>query len=185
MTSGNSGLLFIVGPSGVGKTTVGRALARRLGVDFIDTDQEIESRCGCPIALIFEIEGEAGFRVRETQVLRELAQRHDGVCSTGGGIVLAEENRRILKDSGTVIYLHAPPAVLHARTRGDKARPLLQTADPLAAAHAMYSARDPLYREIASVVIDASVSGAGATADQIVVRLTAGDFESGLRSGPE
>ncbi|CAN5248862.1 shikimate kinase [soil metagenome] len=173
MAGYTGGLLFLVGPSGVGKTTVGRALARRLDVDFVDCDHEIESRCGCSVSLIFEIEGEAGFRSRETQVLRDMASRSSGVCSTGGGVVLAAENRDVLRAHGTVVYLHAPPAVLHGRTRGDKSRPLLQTADPQAAIQAMYSSRDPLYREVADLVIDASAPGAAAAADEIVRRLVA------------
>ncbi|CAN5248278.1 shikimate kinase [soil metagenome] len=171
MTDYSGGLLFLVGPSGVGKTTVGRALARRLAVDFFDSDHEIEARCGCAISLIFEVEGESGFRVRETQVLRELCLRSSGICSTGGGIVLAEQNRQLMRAHGTVVYLHAPPAVLHARTRGDKTRPLLQTVDPRAAIEAMYAKRDALYRDVADLVVEASTPGAALAADEIVRRL--------------
>ncbi len=173
MNGSPDGPLYLVGPSGVGKTTVGRALARRLGLDFVDSDHEIERRCGCSISLIFEVEGEPAFRQRETQMLRELAQRQGLVCSTGGGIVLAEENRALLKSAGRVVYLHAPPPVLHQRTRGDKSRPLLRTADPAAAILAMYERRDPLYREVAQLVVDASSPGAAATADEIARRLEA------------
>ena len=123
--------IFLVGMMGAGKTTVGRLLARRLKLRFVDSDQEIESRCGVKIPLIFEIEGEEGFRLRETQVLAELTALEGIVLGTGGGAVLAEENRKRLCGGGTVVYLRAKPEDLYERVRHDRNRPLLATADPL------------------------------------------------------
>lgn len=146
--------LFLVGMMGAGKTTAGRLLARRLGRHFIDTDHEIEARCGVGIPLIFEIEGEAGFRTREARALEELTARDDIVLATGGGAVLRAENRRRLAARGTVIYLHALPEALYRRVRSDRNRPLLATDDPLARLTELYAERDPLYREIADVVVE-------------------------------
>lgn len=139
---------------GAGKTTVGRQLAKRLQRRFLDSDQEIEARTGVRIPVIFEIEGEAGFRRRETQVLAELSQEHDLVLATGGGAVLAPENRGFLRDTGIVVYLHAPPEVLFDRTRHDRNRPLLQVEDPLGKLQELYRQRDPIYREVAHLVLD-------------------------------
>jgi len=115
---------------GAGKTTVGRLLARRLKRRFHDTDEEIERRCGVRIPVIFDIEGEAGFRARESQMIEELCALDNAVIATGGGAVLAESNRRAIAGSGVVIYLHARPPQLWQRVRHDRNRPLLATADP-------------------------------------------------------
>lgn len=139
---------------GAGKTTVGRALAKRLGWQFVDTDHEIVARTGVSIPTIFEIEGEEGFRRRESQALTELAELNHVVLATGGGIVLAKENRECLRDSGIVVYLDVAPRQLYERTRHDKNRPLLQVEDPLARLEELYAQREPLYREIADIVID-------------------------------
>jgi len=139
---------------GAGKTTVGRQLATELGKTFHDTDHEIERRTGVKIALIFEIEGEAGFRAREAQVVDELTRLSDVVLATGGGAVLNAENRAHLAQRGVVVYLHGQPKDLWTRTRHDKSRPLLQDADPLQKLHSLYQQRDPLYREIADIVVD-------------------------------
>lgn len=125
---------------GAGKTTVGRQLAKRLHRRFVDSDHEIETRTGVRIPLIFDIEGEAGFRRRESQVLAELVEEPNLVMATGGGAVLAEENRRRLHDNGVVIYLCASPDVLYQRTRHDRNRPLLQVPDPLARLAALNNA---------------------------------------------
>ena len=144
---------------GAGKTTVGRHLAKRFSRRFVDADQEIEARTGVRIPTIFEIEGEAGFRKREAQVIAELAAEGDLVLATGGGAVLDPANRGVLAASGLVIYLNAPPAMLFERTRHDRNRPLLRVADPLAKLEELYVVRDPLYREIADVVVDAVAGG--------------------------
>lgn len=149
-----AGNLYLVGMMGAGKTTVGRLLARRLKLRFVDSDHEIEHRCGVKVPLIFDIEGEAGFRARETQTLAELTCAEGIVLATGGGTVLAEENRRRLAAGGTVIYLRATPEDLYERVRQDRNRPLLATADPLARLRELYLQRDPLYHEVADVVVD-------------------------------
>ena len=150
----NTDNVFLVGLMGAGKTTVGKSLAAELAKTFHDTDHEIERRTGVKISLIFEIEGEAGFRTREAQVLDQLTQRSNVVLATGGGAVLDPDNRRRLADRGVVIYLHGQPKDLWYRTRHDKSRPLLQGADPLERLISLYQQRDPLYREIADIVVD-------------------------------
>src|SRR5690554_2872722 len=122
--------IFLVGPMGAGKSTVGRFLAERLGYEFIDSDHEIEARTGVTIPMIFDIEGEAGFRQREMTVIDELTQRPNIVLATGGGVVLAEDNRRALRSRGFVIYLRSSVESLVQRTKNDRNRPLLQTDDP-------------------------------------------------------
>jgi shikimate kinase len=139
---------------GAGKTTVGRQLAAELAKTFHDTDQEIERRTGVKISLIFEIEGEAGFRAREAQVLDQLTQLSGVVVATGGGAVLDPANREHLAHRGLVVYLHGQPRDLWQRTRYDKSRPLLQNTDPLEKLQSLYLQRDPLYREIADLVVD-------------------------------
>ena len=146
--------VFLVGLMGAGKSTVGRILARRLGKRFVDTDHEIEKRNGVTIPVIFEIEGEDGFRKREQEVLADLAQEPDLVLSTGGGIVLRPENREILRNQGFVVYLSARPELLAERTRHDRSRPLLNVADPLTRLRELHAVRDPLYREVAHAVVE-------------------------------
>ncbi len=148
------GNIFLVGMMGAGKTSVGRALAKRLNKVFYDSDHVIEERTGVKIPVIFEIEGEPGFRHRESAVLDELTALDDVVLATGGGAVLAQENRDRLRTRGTVVYLRASVKDLLNRTRHDKNRPLLQTADPRARLNELYEMRDPLYREAAHVTID-------------------------------
>lgn len=158
------GNIYLVGMMGAGKTTVGRHLAKRFGRRFIDADHEIEARTGVSIPTIFEIEGEAGFRRREAQAIAELAQEQDLVIATGGGAVLDPTNRAVLAASGLVVYLNAPPDMLFERTRHDRSRPLLKVPNPLAKIEELVAARDPLYREVAHVVIDAVAGGATALA---------------------
>jgi shikimate kinase len=139
---------------GAGKSTIGKHLARRLNKSFFDSDHEIERRTGVKIPVIFDIEGEAGFRMREQQVINDLTQRQDIVLATGGGAILSPSNREDLHSRGTVIYLRANIDDLYARTRRDKNRPLLQTANPRARLAELFQQRDPLYQEIAHIVID-------------------------------
>jgi len=148
-----TGNIFLVGLMGAGKTTIGKLLAKRLKKTFIDTDHEIEHRTGVRIPLIFELEGEAGFREREAALIREITQRQDIVLATGGGAVLRKENRDALVQSGTVVYLNAKIEDLWQRTQHDKNRPLLQTQDPKAKLTELFIQRDPLYREIADMII--------------------------------
>lgn len=146
--------LFLIGPMGVGKTTIGRHLARLLRLDFVDSDQEIEKRTGAAIPLIFEIEGEAGFRKRETEILDELTARESVVLATGGGAVLAESNRRVLRKRGLVIYLHASVDTQLARTGKSRHRPLLETDDRRSKLEELMRVREPLYRQEADLIVD-------------------------------
>jgi shikimate kinase len=148
------GNLFLVGLPGAGKSTLGRQVARRLGKRFIDADAELEQRLGVSIPTIFEIEGESGFRDREEAMLSELTQLAEIVLSTGGGVVLRPANRARLSQNGTVIYLHADPAVLWERVRHSRNRPLLQSAEPHTRLATLYAERDALYREVADHVVE-------------------------------
>jgi shikimate kinase len=148
--------IFLVGLMGAGKTTVGRALAKRLLLEFYDSDKEIESRTGVSIPTIFEIEGEDGFRAREAKMIEHLSQLSGCVVATGGGAVLRKENRDNMKLNGIVVYLDALPQALWERVRHDRNRPLLQVVDPLLKLKELHAHRDPLYREVADFVVDGS-----------------------------
>jgi len=163
--------IFLVGLMGAGKTTVGRHLAAELGKAFHDTDHEIENRTGVRIALIFEIEGETGFRAREKQVVDQLTQLANVVLATGGGAVLDADNRRHLAERGLVVYLHGQPRDLWHRTRHDKSRPLLQDVDPLEKLQTLYVQRDPLYREIADLVVDTGRQSARSLLNHLLPQL--------------
>jgi|SRR6185437_3201627 len=139
---------------GAGKTAIGKELARRLGLDFLDADQEIERRTGADIPLIFEKEGEAGFRRREREVIAELTQRERLVLATGGGAVLDSANREALKTRGFVIYLKASVDAQAARTAQNRNRPLLQTDDPQARLRQLFEVRAPLYEDLAQLTVD-------------------------------
>ena len=152
---------------GAGKTSVGRLLARRLDKTFYDCDHEIERATGVKVAVIFEIEGEAGFRSRETKVLVDLVKRENIVLATGGGAVLSAENRGLLSKNGMVVYLRAAPADLWNRTRHDKNRPLLKTADPLERLQQLFDERDPLYRASADIVVDTGHQSVGSLATRL------------------
>ena len=166
-----AGNIFLVGLMGAGKTSVGRLLARRLGKAFYDCDHEIERATGVKVAVIFEIEGEVGFRARETKALAELVKCENIVLATGGGAVLSAENRRLLAESGTVVYLRAAAADLWGRTRHDKNRPLLKTADPRAKLQQLFDKRDPLYRAIADIVVDSGQQSVGSLAHRLETQL--------------
>ena len=143
--------IFLVGPMGAGKSTVGKQLAKSLGRDFYDSDREIEKRTGVSIAWIFEMEGEAGFRLRERKVIDELTELKNIVLATGGGAVLAEENRRALRSRGYVVYLSASTEQLLRRTNKDKNRPLLQTGQPEDKITDLMTKRAPLYKDVADI----------------------------------
>lgn len=139
---------------GSGKTTIGRALAKRLNKRFVDADHEIEARTGASIPWIFEIEGEASFRQREADVIRDLTAQDGIVLATGGGAVLNEQSRQLLKERGTVIYLRASVNSILQRTSHDRNRPLLQTDDPKARIEELLLQRAPLYQEVAHIIIE-------------------------------
>jgi shikimate kinase len=147
---------------GAGKTTVGKELARRRNVRFADCDHEIVARTGVSVPTIFEIEGEAGFRRRETQMMDELTRESDIVVATGGGVVMTPENRDLMRERGIVIYLNVPPQVLFERTRHDRNRPLLQVENPRQRIEELYLVRDPLYREVADVIVEGGRGNPGA-----------------------
>lgn len=147
--------IYLVGPMGAGKTTIGRRLADARGLEFVDSDHEIEARTGVDIPFIFEKEGEAGFRRREKQVIEVLTARSNIVLATGGGAVLDADNRLMLSSRGLVVYLHASVAQQLARTERADNRPLLQQApDRKAVLESLFQIRDPLYREIADLIVD-------------------------------
>jgi shikimate kinase len=145
--------IFLIGPMGVGKTTIGRTLAAHLQLEFIDSDQEIERRAGANIAWIFDVEGESGFRDRESAVIDELSQREGILLATGGGSVLREANRQCLRARGVVLFLDTSLEMQIKRTAKDKKRPLLQTADPVRVLRRLKIERDPLYNELADIKV--------------------------------
>ncbi len=159
--------IFLVGPMGAGKTTVGRRLAELRGMTFADSDHEVEQRTGVDIAFIFEKEGEAGFRKREKQVIAELTAGHGLVLATGGGAVLDAENRQHLAGRGFVVYLRASVDHQLRRTGRTESRPLLQSGDPRETLERLVGVRDPLYREVADLVIDADGGNARNLAQDI------------------
>ncbi len=146
--------VFLVGPMGVGKTTIGRVLAEIMGLQFFDSDREIEASTGADIPWIFDVEGEDGFRIREVRMIDQLSRRKKIVLATGGGAVLAEKNRKRLAKRGVVVYLQASIRQQVERTSRDKNRPLLQTPDPEKKIRELMKMRDPLYREVADIIID-------------------------------
>lgn len=148
--------VFLVGMMGAGKTTVGRLLAQALGFGFIDADRELEARSGAPIPTIFSVEGEEGFRKREAVLLDELTLRPGIVLATGGGAVLDAETRKRLRERGLVVYLRASGDEIHRRTRQDRSRPLLQTADPRARIDELLAQRQPLYEETAHLTFQSA-----------------------------
>lgn len=159
--------IFLVGPMGAGKSTIGRQIASLLGLVFDDSDHEIERRTGVDIRTIFDYEGEAGFRKREKAVIDELTQQDGIVLATGGGAVLDQDNRRHLSSRGFVVYLHCTPEQQYARTMRDKKRPLLQTEDPLGRLESLMEERDPLYRQTADLVVTTEKRSSSSVAKEI------------------
>jgi shikimate kinase len=164
----NSTNIYLVGPMGSGKTTIGRRVARVTGKAFQDSDREIEERTGVSIAVIFEVEGEAGFRLRERQVINQLTQLRDTVVATGGGVVIEPQNRLWLRERGFVVYLRASVDRLYAHTWRDRGRPLLRTADPKGRLAALLAERDPWYRDVADLIVDTD----GRTVRELVHEIT-------------
>ena len=160
--------VFLVGPMGAGKTTVGKQLAKLLCLTFFDLDAEIEARSGADIPWIFDVEGEAGFRKRESAMLSELASKKNVVIATGGGIVLNPDNRILMSSGGLVVYLAVPLETLYERTLRDTKRPLLQVADRRAVIDKLVAEREPLYREVAELVYEGVNSSPSATAEELV-----------------
>jgi len=149
----NSGNVILVGMMGSGKTTMGRVLAKHLDKEFVDSDEEIQHRTGVTIPHIFDVEGEQGFRQRESSVIADLVRRENIILATGGGAVLMEQNRATMQQNGIVIYLKASVHDLWQRTRHDRSRPLLQTDDPHARLTELFQQRDALYQQVADIVI--------------------------------
>lgn len=156
---------------GAGKTTIGRQLANKLHKEFKDSDHEIVNRTGASIPLIFEIEGEEGFRKREHDIIETLTAENNLVLATGGGAVLNEENRKALISRGTVIYLYATIEQLYQRTSRDRNRPLLQTEDPKAKLRELMAQRDPLYRQVADFVLYTDERSVHSVVKEIMLRL--------------
>lgn len=160
--------LYLVGMPGAGKSTVGKTLAHRLELDFVDADQALVEHTGAAISTIFELEGEAGFRQREAQLIAQLCQRRGILLATGGGVVLLEQNRRVLAASGVIVYLRATIDHLWHRTRHDSRRPLLQAGNPRDVLAALLEQRDPLYRQLADLVVETGRQSIGKLVTQIV-----------------
>jgi len=163
--------IFLVGPMGAGKTTIGRHLAEILSWPFVDSDHEIELRTGASIPWIFDVEGEEGFRKREEQMIAELTNRRHIVLATGGGAVLRQINRQNLHQRGVVVYLETPVSMQLERTAHDKNRPLLQTADPQTKLTELLKIRDPLYREVAHLIVPTTSGCAKDLAYSIIQKL--------------
>lgn len=161
--------IFLIGPMGAGKSTIGRQLAQQLNMEFVDSDQEIEQRAGADISWIFDVEGESGFRKREERIINELTQRQGIVLSTGGGAILSKDTRNYLSARGIVIYLQTTVDKQYERTQRDKKRPLLQDVeDPRQVLEDLTKIRNPLYEEIADIVLPTDEQSAKVMANQII-----------------
>ena len=153
LTKRPSGNISLVGMMGAGKTTVGKLLAQQMGKTFFDSDEEIQRRTGVTIPHIFDVEGETGFRQREANVIQDLVKLDNIILATGGGVILLEQNRDALRCNGVVVYLKSSVHDLWQRTRHDRNRPLLQTADPRVRLKELYEQRDPLYTQAADLIM--------------------------------
>lgn len=165
--------IFLVGMMGAGKSAVGRQLAARLGRDFIDTDHEIQARTGVAVSVIFEIEGEAGFRKREEQIIDELSLRDGVVLATGGGALMSPLTRSRLKQRGLTVYLQAKVHDLWLRTRNDRGRPLLDCADPRKRLEELLAVREPQYREVADLVVETGKPSVSRLVDGLAAQIEA------------
>lgn len=164
-------LVALIGLPGSGKSTVGRQLARRLSLPFLDSDSVLEQRLGCSIRAFFEREGEDRFRDIEEEVIDDLTQTHTGVLATGGGVVLRPANRQHLRERGHVVYLRSTPEEVFRRVKHDVNRPLLQVQDPMARLRELHAARDPLYRETAHFIIETGRPSVSTLANMIMMQL--------------
>lgn len=173
--------IFLIGPMGSGKTTVGRHLARRMGMEFIDLDHELQARCGVEVAVIFEIEGEAGFRERERRLLDELTQRDNIVLATGGGSILNEDSRRMLNERGLVVYLETTVGQQLRRLERDRQRPLLQAPDRRQRLEELARVRNPIYEASAGLTVPSANGPPGAMAAQLEREIKA--LRNGEHSG--
>ncbi|GGC91446.1 shikimate kinase AroK [Halopseudomonas salina] len=167
--------VFLVGPMGAGKSTIGRLLAKELKYPFKDSDREIEARTGADIPWIFDVEGEEGFRQREEAMIAELVLESGIVLATGGGVVMREANRQALAANGLVVYLRTSVDQQLQRTSKDRQRPLLLNADPERVLRDLMAKRDPLYREIADIIIDTDQRGPKVVVNTVVARLLESD----------
>ena len=166
-----SGNVFLVGPMGVGKTTIGRALAEQMNLEFFDSDQEIEAATGADIPWIFDVEGEQGFRQREVKMIKLLSGRKNIVLATGGGAVLDKKNRKRLKKRGLVVYLRASIKRQIDRTARDRHRPLLQNGNPEQIIQDLMLVREPLYLEVADVVVDTNRRNPKSVSNEIIKQI--------------
>lgn len=160
--------IFLIGPMGAGKSTIGKILSELLHLDFIDSDAEIEKRTGADISWVFDVEGEEGFRKREESAISDLTQKSGIILATGGGVVKNVNNRQNLSSRGIVVYLYTPVEKQFQRTAKDHRRPLLQNQDPKSTLEKLFAERDPLYREIADYIVDTSLMNAKNVANEIV-----------------
>ena len=160
--------IFLIGPMGAGKSTIGRQLAQMLNMGFIDSDAVIEERAGAAIDWIFDVEGEAGFRKREERIINELTRQQGIVLSTGGGSILSKENRNLLSARGIVVYLETSVDKQFERTQRDKKRPLLKTPDPRKTLEDLAAVRNPLYESIADITLQTDEQGAKVVATNII-----------------
>ncbi len=163
--------IFLIGPMGAGKSTVGRILAEKLGYNFMDSDHEIESKTGATIPMIFDIEGEEGFRLRESQVIDALTQNKETVLATGGGVVINPDNRKNLRARGFVVYLKSSVNTLVQRTKNDRNRPLLQTSNPVATLKNILLERAPYYEELADLIVETEQTSVHRVVRQIISAL--------------